>query len=109
MNILQKIQEAIDTKNYALRPHAISHMVSDGFGEIDIVEAIENGKILENYTDEERCLIAGSFQVTEKNREDLHIVVDYWSESQIIEWVDIVTAYIPRYPYWETTYKRGKK
>lgn len=77
--------------------------------EKNIVEAVENGEILEHYIEEERCLITGTFQISGKNRESLHIVVDYWSESKVIDWIDIVTAYIPRYPFWETSYKRGKK
>jgi hypothetical protein len=53
---LRRIQEAAEKKAYAMRPHAVSHMLAEGF--------------------------------TEK---------------------DIVTAYIPRRPFWETPYRRGKK
>ena len=45
MNIFNRIQLAIHDENYALRPHAVSHMVSDGFDENNIVEAVENRKI----------------------------------------------------------------
>ena len=109
MNILISIQEAVQNGNYALRPHAVSHMFAEGFDESNIVESIENGRILEHYIEEDRCLIAGTFRISKGNRESLHIVVDYWSESKVIDWVDIVTAYIPRYPFWETSYKRGRK
>jgi len=108
MDLLKNIQRQIQKKNYALRPHAVSHMLAEGFSERCIVEAMENGKIIENYFAEDRCLIAGFFQISEKTRESLH-VVDFWSESNQIEWVDIVTAYIPRRPFWQTPHIRGKR
>ncbi len=54
-------------------------MLAEGFDESNIVEAVGNGKILEHYTEEDRCLIAGTFQLTEKTKESLHIVADFWS------------------------------
>ena len=84
-------------------------MLSEGFEEKDIIECIGNGKIIENYYEEDRCLISGKFKISENNHESLHLVIDYWSESDEINWIDIVTAYIPRFPFWETPYKRGRK
>ena len=108
MSIFEKIQKAIKNGNYALRPHTVTHMLSEGFEEGNIVEAIINGKILEHYTEEYRCLITGKFQISKHSKESLHIVVDYWSETEEIEWVDIVTTYIPRKPFWGTPNRRGK-
>ena len=109
MDILTSINEAVQKGNYALRPHVISHMLAEGFEEGDIIEAIGKGRILEHYVEEDRCLITGTYQLSENIKESLHVVVDYWSESEVINWIDIVTTYIPRYPFWETPYKRGKK
>lgn len=109
MNIFKNIQKVVKNGHYALRPHAVSHMLAEGFDESNIVEAIKNGKILEHYIEEDRCLIVGTFSMITRGRESLHIVVDYWSESKTVDWVDIITAYIPRYPFWETPYKRGRK
>ncbi len=109
INFLRKIREALQSGNYALRPHTVSHMLAEGFEESDIIEAVGNGKILENYIEEDRCLVTGTFQLSEKLKESLHVVLDYWSETGTIDWVDIVTAYIPRHPFWETPYKRGRK
>lgn len=105
----KNIQEAAKNWNYALRPHAIRHMLAEGFNENDIIDAIKNGKIIEYYIEEDRCLITGTFQISPTIKEALHVVIDYWSESEAIEWVDIVTAYIPRHPFWETPYKRGRR
>jgi len=109
MNLLKKIRKSVQEKNYALRPHTVSHMLAEGFDESNIVEAVGNGKILELYHEEDRCLIAGTFQLTEKIKGSLHIVVDFWSESETVEWVDIVTAYIPRRPFWKTPHMRGRR
>ena len=54
-DLLAGIRSAIQSDDYALRPHAVSHMLSEGFKESDIVGAIGNGKILEHYPDESRC------------------------------------------------------
>jgi len=90
-----------------LRPHTINHMLVEGFKEGDIIEAIRNGKILELYDEENRCLITGTFKLSENVKEHLHVVIDYWSESEGIGWVDFVTAYIPRFPFWKTSNIRG--
>ncbi len=55
-----------------MRPHTVSHMLAEGFGESDIVEAIGNGRMLEHYIGEDRCLITGTFQISEKIKESLH-------------------------------------
>ncbi len=109
MSILGKIKKTIKKGSYALRPHTVTHMLSEGFDEENIVEALLNGKILEQYTKESRCLITGKFQISKQTQGALHLVVDYWSETKEIEWVDIVTTYIPRKPFWETPNRRGKK
>ena len=107
--MFKHIREAVQNGNYALRPHTVSHILAEGFDEGHIIEAVGNGKILEDYIEEDRCLVAGTFQLSENIKESLHIVLDYWSASEEIDWVDIVTAYIPRRPFWETPYKRGKR
>jgi len=107
MDILEIIKTLVQKGNYALRPHVVTHMMSEGFDESNIIESIENAKLLENYADEGRCLIAGTFRVTMKTREYLHVVVDYWSETDEMAWVDIVTAYIPHRPWWQKPYRRG--
>jgi len=66
------IQTLVSNKQYALRPHAVTHMLSEGFEEKDTIESIGNGKIIEDYYEEDRCLISGKFQLTEKTYENIH-------------------------------------
>jgi hypothetical protein len=109
MDLYDEIKDAVNRGHYALRPHVVVHMLSEGFYEENIREAIENGRIWEIYEEENRCLIIGQFKITEKTSEHLHVVIDFWSEHENIEWIDIVTVYIPRRPHWETPFQRGGK
>ena len=81
-------------------------MIEEGFEEKHIVEAIgHKSRILEDYPDEKRCLILGSFHFTEGVTSPLHIVCDYSNERLI----DIVTSYLPQKPWWQTPTKRTKR
>ncbi len=102
---LQGIKQLIAAKRYRIKIHAVRHMVEEGFSEIHLLEAFEGKcKLLENYPVEKRCLIVGYFHSTRTARSPLHIVCDY----SIVGLIDIVTAYIPRRPWWVTPTKRGR-
>lgn len=79
-------------------------MIEEGFDEDNLIEAIGDGEILEDYPNEKRCLVLGFFYLSQKLKLPLHVVCDY-SENGLI---DFVTAYIPQKPWWETPTKRGK-
>jgi hypothetical protein len=80
-------------------------MVEEGFSEENLVDAVAGkSRIIEDYPNELRCLILGRFLVSEKEPVLLHIVCDYSNEKLL----DVVTAYIPRKPWWVTPARRGK-
>ncbi len=79
-------------------------MIKEGFTENDILGVIQSGRLLENYPEEQRCLLLGSFVSGESAVSPLHVLCDYSSD----EIVDIVTAYIPQKPWWQTETKRGR-
>jgi hypothetical protein len=64
-----------------------------------------DGKILEYYQEDRRCLILGKFLLGEKTKLPLHVICDFSNEK----FVDIVTAYIPQKPWWISPLKRGKR
>ncbi|HKP73407.1 MAG TPA: DUF4258 domain-containing protein [Pyrinomonadaceae bacterium] len=104
--LLESIKQLIGRRRYRVRLHAVRHMIEEGFGEQDILEAVSGkSKILEDYTDESRCLILGYFRLGQKTRSPLHVVCDYSQETA----VDIVTAYIPQRPWWISPTRRGKR
>lgn len=96
-NILAHIKNCILEKRYRIRNHAVRHMIEEGFDENHLVEAL-TGKLqlLEEYEDEERCLVLGRFSFTSSTRSPLHVVCAVSHEQN----VDIVTAYIPQRPWW---------
>lgn len=102
--IHERIKRLVIAKKYRMRIHAIRHMIEEGFEEDNIIEAIANSRILENYSDECRCLIMGIFHFTQNTTSPLHVICDYSSSNL----VDIVTAYIPQKPWWVSPTKRGK-
>ena len=104
--LLHRTKRLVRGGKYRIRIHAVRHMIEEGFNEANIIEAItNNGRILENYPDDRRCLILGSFHFTNVTTSPLHVICDY-SRSGL---VDIVTAYIPQKPWWVSPTKRGKK
>ncbi len=104
--LLEKIRKLVKSGRYRIRIHAIQHMIEEGFDEANIIEALTAGKskIIEDYTDDCRCLILGKFHFTKNTASFLHIVCDY----SMPDLVDIVTAYIPKKPWWLSPTKRGK-
>jgi hypothetical protein len=105
-SLLGKIKALVTGAHYRVRIHAVRHMIEEGFSESDLIAALTGkSKILELYTDEQRCLVLGSFSISEKAHSPLHVVCDY-SRDDVI---DIVTAYIPQKPWWMTPSQRGKQ
>ena len=104
LELLQRIRDLVGAGRYRVRVHALRHMIEEGFGEHDLVEAIsENSAILETYSEESRCLIGGRFSVSKGVHSPLHVVCDYRMEGV----VDFVTAYVPQRPWWITPTRRG--
>jgi hypothetical protein len=81
-------------------------MIEEGFSEKDVVcILVGDGRILESYAEDNRCLIYGHYTAENSGRLPLHIVCDY-SNNKLI---DVVTAYIPQKPWWITPTRRGLK
>lgn len=106
-DLLERIAALARFSRYRVRLHAVRHMLEEGFDERDIIEVLtgRGRKVLEEYPEQNRCLILGSFGIGRKSRIHLHVVCDY-SDPEV---VDIVTAYIPQLPWWVTRSRRGKR
>lgn len=103
--LIERIRRSVEFKKYRIRIHAVRHMIEEGFDERDLTQAMAGRcKLLEDYRDEFRCLVLGHFNVSGGLRSPLHVVIDYSNRMLI----DIVTAYIPQKPWWETPEKRRK-
>ena len=102
--VLERIKKLVKSGKYRIKIHAVRHMIEEGFNETNIIEAIRGkDKIIENYPDDCRCLILGSFRFAGDTTSPLHVVCDY-SRPDL---ADIITAYIPQKPWWISPTKRG--
>ncbi|MCX7048000.1 MAG: DUF4258 domain-containing protein [Candidatus Sumerlaeota bacterium] len=80
--------------------HAHQEMADENIGPDEILEALTNGDVLENYSEHKRgpcCLIYG---ITKENR-PLHIVC-----TTSLEYIVIITVYEPLPPKWVTPTQR---
>lgn len=104
--LLERMKVLASAGKLRIRIHAARHMAEEGFSFDDIVETItRQSRILENYTEQSRCLVAGFFQVSERVKCPLHLVCEYPQENDL----EIVTAYIPQKPWWLSPWQRGRK
>lgn len=102
--IMRRIQTQIRERKYRISDHAEDEMMEEETGRIrlsEIMEALENGRILENYPNANRgpcCLIYG----TTENGRPLHVVCTTTCSTLFI-----ITVYQPTSPKWTTPTKRG--
>jgi hypothetical protein len=104
--LLEQIAALARFERYRLRLHAVRHMLEEGFDEGNIIEVLtgRGRRILEEYPEEERCLVLGSCTIGRKARMHLHVVCNL-SDQEVL---DIVTAYIPQPPWWVTPSRRDR-
>lgn len=102
---IQEIRRRVSNGKYLVKTHAIQHALKEGFEQKNIIEAVLSGKIIEDYFEEQRCLICGATNLTGKTKIYLHIVCDYFDE----QYLEFVTAYIPDEISWEVPPFRRRK
>jgi hypothetical protein len=103
---IETIQKRVQDGNYLVKSHAIIHALKEGFERRHIIEAVLDGKIIEEYPDSERVLICGKTTLAEDVSIYLHIVCEHADPV----YIEFVTAYIPDELEWEKPpFKRRKK
>lgn len=80
--------------------HALREAHKEGLRGKDIIYAILNGEIVEQYPKRKRVLIAGP--ITEFDI-PIHVICDYTDRNEIVA----VTVYIPNRPKWLNEQTRG--
>lgn len=94
--VLEQIRAQADIENTRITQHAQQEMTEENITLDEVLEAIDTGRVLENYPEHRRgacCLING---VTKKDR-PLHIVCTTAQPVLII-----ITVYEPKQPKWIT-------
>ena len=106
--MIEEIQNCFKLEKILFSKHAKTEMDNDEFGNIiehEVVEVVLNGKIIEDYPEDEpypSCLIYGK---TEKDR-PLHVVCAYSKEDEL---TIIVTVYHPDPEKWIDNEERRKE
>lgn len=103
---IETIRKRVREGNYLAKGHAIQHALKEGFKRKDMVEAVLNGVIIEEYPDDQRVLICGRTTILDTVVMYLHVVCEYADPV----YVEFVTAYIPDEDQWERpTFTRRKR
>jgi len=106
---IETIRERVRAGNSLAKGHAIQHALKEGFERKHMVEAVLNGKIIEEYPEDQRVLICGRVNLLENIIIYLHVICEYADPV----YVEFVTAYIPDEDQWErpdfTRRKRKRK
>lgn len=102
---IEIIRQRVRDGKYLIKSHAITHALKEGFERQQMVDAVLNGKVIEDYPTEERALICGKTNLTENTSIYLHVVCEFTDDV----YIEFVTAYIPDELFWESPpFKRRK-
>ena len=102
---IETIRNRIQAGNYLVKSHAILHALKEGFDRQHMVEAILNGRIIEEYPDDQRVLVSGTM-TWENITVHLHVVCEHADPV----FIEFVTAYIPDERRWENPpYRRRRR
>lgn len=104
MNI-EIIRQRIQQGKYLVKSHAVQHAIKEGFDRKHMVEAILNGKIIEDYPEDKRALICGHTKLTGNLNFYLHVVCEYADPV----YIEFVTAYLPDETLWENPPLKRRK
>jgi hypothetical protein len=102
---IEIIRERVRDQKYLIKSHAIIHALKEGFDRKHIVEAVLEGKVIEEYPDEQRLLVCGKTSLSETAQIYLHIICEYADEV----YIEFVTAYTPDELMWEKPPFRRRK
>ena len=102
---IETIRRKVRNGDYLVRSHAVLHALKEGFVQQDMIDAVENGEIIEAYPNDKRVLICGHTAIDASVKLYLHIVCEH-SDPVFIEFV---TAYIPDESRWERPDFRRRK
>ena len=95
---IEIIRQRIRDDQYLIKSHAVVHALKEGFDRQDMVNAVLDGMIIEDYADNERALICGRTSLSPNVDIYLHVVCEYADPV----YVEFVTAYIPDQREWES-------
>lgn len=99
--IRKRLQRQVMDGNIRVTIHGHEEMLNEDVSLDSMCEAIQKGRIIENYPEHKRgpcCLICGQ---TSSNQY-LHVVC-----TTSLEVIIVITVYKPKTPQWDTPFQRG--
>ncbi len=93
---IETIRPRVREGNYLIKSHAVQHALKEGFERRHMVEAVMNGRIIEEYLADRRALICGKAALSQNISIYLHVVCEYADAV----YAEFVTAYIPDELQW---------
>ncbi|MFL6212532.1 MAG: DUF4258 domain-containing protein [Blastocatellia bacterium] len=102
---IEVIRDRVQAGKYLVRGHAVVHALKEGFDRKQMVDAILNGKVVEEYPMDQRVLICGRAMLEEGTYIYLHVVCEYADDV----YAEFITAYIPDELLWEYPPFRRRK
>jgi hypothetical protein len=91
---IEILRERVRAGNYLVKSHAVQHALKEGFERKHIVEAILNGRIIEEYPDNQRVL-------GNSGRKFGSLPAHRWEYANPV-YAEFVTAYIPDESQWSS-------
>ncbi len=91
---IEQVRHFAEVENIRLTPHAHQEMIEEEISLNEVLQALINGRMIENYPEHQRgacCLVYGDTQI---NR-PLHVVCTTTKPILII-----ITVYEPKLPKW---------
>src|SRR5690242_15705476 len=101
--IVMQIRALAASGNFRITQHAAQEMTAEAIALSDVLVAITNARLLEDYPDHRRgacCLLYG----TDANARDIHIVCTTANPTLII-----ITVYLPKPPKWLSPTQRRQQ
>lgn len=102
--LIDRIKDAVKLDNIILKKHALVRMLERNIQSDDIIEAILNSVIVEEYNDDKP--FPSSLILGYSNNRSLHIVVSYDSEFKTVY---IITVYEPSIELWSSDFKTKRR
>lgn len=102
---IELIRKRVKAGNYLIKSHALQHALKEGFEREHMIDAIFNGRIIEEYPHDRRVLICGRIRRWKNLHLYLHVVCEYADPI----YIEIVTTYIPDESQWEKPPLRRRK
>jgi hypothetical protein len=107
---LALIQECIRTDRYIFTNHALTkHPPKEGFQATQALQAILNGTIIEDYPEQDRCLISGTASGLRLSSDYVTTYIHSVCCYDDIEKVVVITMYRPSSDEWLNGERRRRK